>query len=328
MNIREAGEADLPAILAIHNDAVLNTSAIWDDTPVDLANREAWFAARQAAGYPVLACEENGVLLGYASFGDFRQWSGYRLTVEHSVYVAKEHRRRGAARLLLEALIDRARTLGKHVMVGGIEAGNAASIALHARLGFEVTGNLRQVGVKFGRWLDLVMMQRLLDEASEPPAVATPSALQIRAADFGDPRVIELLATHVATARAQTAEGSAHAFDVENLRRPGLSVWTAWRGNDLLGVGALMRLSAIEGEIKSMHTAATARRAGIGHAMLTHIVAVARAEGLTRLSLETGSWPYFDPARAMYAAHGFVECEPFGAYVADPNSVFMTRTFG
>jgi L-amino acid N-acyltransferase YncA len=168
MIIRDAIEADLPAILTIHNDAVSNTTAIWDEAPVDLANREGWLNARRAAGYPVLVCTEAAELLGYASFGDFRPWSGYRRTVEHSVYVAEAHRRRGVARQLLEALIPRALVLGKHVMIAGIEAGNAPSISLHEQLGFEVTGQLCEVGAKFGRWLDLLLMQKRLDSAAEP----------------------------------------------------------------------------------------------------------------------------------------------------------------
>lgn len=169
MTIRDVQEADLPAILAIHNDAVTGTTAIWDETAVDLGNRQAWLAARRAAGYPILACEVAGTLAGYASFGDFRPWSGYRHTIEHSVYVATGYRRRGAAVLLLEALIDRAASLGKHAMIGGIEAGNEASIALHMRLGFKVVGHLPQVGAKFGQWLDLVFVERLLDTAATPP---------------------------------------------------------------------------------------------------------------------------------------------------------------
>ena len=170
MIIRDARDFDLPAILAIHNDAILTTTAIWDETPADLANRQAWFSARRSAGFPVLVCEQNGALLGYASFGDFRAWSGYRHTVEHSVYVAREHRRQGAGRLLLEALALRAGALGKHVMVGCIEAANAPSIALHAQLGFTIAGRLDEVGAKFGRWLDLVLMLRRLDGAPAPAA--------------------------------------------------------------------------------------------------------------------------------------------------------------
>jgi putative acetyltransferase len=139
-----------------------------------------------------------------------------------------------------------------------------------------------------------------------------------------DPRVVALLDLHVARARAETARGSSHALDLSGLRAPEVTFWAAWEGDEVVGVGALRRLSADHGEIKSMHTAEAARGRGVGTAILRQIVAVARAHGISRLSLETGSWPYFAAARALYSRHGFVECEPFGDYRNDPNSVFMT----
>jgi putative acetyltransferase len=139
-----------------------------------------------------------------------------------------------------------------------------------------------------------------------------------------DPRVVALLHTHVSRARAETARGSAHALDLAALRAPEITFWSAWEGEAVVGVGALKRLSADHGEVKSMHTAEAARGRGVGSALLRQIVATARAAGMSRLSLETGAWPYFAPARALYARHGFVECGPFGDYRKDPNSVFMT----
>lgn len=139
-----------------------------------------------------------------------------------------------------------------------------------------------------------------------------------------DPRVIDLLRAHLASARAQTAPGSAHALDLDGLRSPDVAFWTMWDDGALLGVGALKRLSHDHGEVKSMHTARSARRRGAGSAMLRHIIAAARASGLSRLSLETGSWEYFHPARALYRSHGFVECAPFADYAPDRNSVFMS----
>jgi putative acetyltransferase len=145
-------------------------------------------------------------------------------------------------------------------------------------------------------------------------------------ADFDDARVTGLLIHHAETARAETARGSAHALDVEGLRAPGIAVWTIWEGDELLAVGAVKRLTGAHGELKAMHTAQAARRRGAGGAMVAHLIAEARAAGLTRLSLETGSWDYFIPARALYARHGFVPCDPFEGYRADPNSVFLTLT--
>jgi phosphinothricin acetyltransferase len=160
--VRNAEVADLAAILAIYNDAVVNTTAIWNDALADIENRLAWYEARLRQGYPVLVAESDGVVAGYGSFGDFRAFDGYRHTVEHSIYVASDFRRRGAASALLTALVERARGMGKHVMIAGIAGDNAASLALHARHGFVETARMPEVGRKFDRWLDLVFMQRML----------------------------------------------------------------------------------------------------------------------------------------------------------------------
>jgi putative acetyltransferase len=148
--------------------------------------------------------------------------------------------------------------------------------------------------------------------------------MRIIPGNLDDPRVIELLHAHVNTARAQTARGSAHALDISGLQTPEISFWAAWNDDQLLAVGALRQLNAEHGEVKSMHTAQSARRLGAGSAMLRHIIDVARVRGLSRLSLETGAWDYFIPARAFYQRHGFITCPPFGDYADDPNSVFMS----
>jgi putative acetyltransferase len=149
--------------------------------------------------------------------------------------------------------------------------------------------------------------------------------LLISTGDLTDPAVLALLQHHVSRARAETAPGSAHALDVEGLRAPDVSFWSAWDGGSLLGVAALKRLSARHGEVKSMHTAESARRRGVGTALMQHVISEARRVGLTRLSLETGSWDYFEPARVFYRRHGFHDCAPFAPYRPDPNSIFMTR---
>ena len=148
--------------------------------------------------------------------------------------------------------------------------------------------------------------------------------MQIVEGGLDDPRVVALLHTHLTRARAVTPPGSAHALDLSGLRVPEITVWSAWEGDRLLGVGALKRLGGDHGEVKSMHTAEAARGRGVGSAVLRHIIAEARARGMTRLSLETGAFDYFAAARALYARHGFVECAPFGDYRSDPNSVFLT----
>lgn len=148
--------------------------------------------------------------------------------------------------------------------------------------------------------------------------------MRIIEGDLGDPRVVKLLQTHLFTARPETGAGSAHALDLVELQSPDISLWTIWDGENLMGVGALKRLSSDHGEVKSMHTAQTMRRRGAGRAMLCLIIASARARGMVRLSLETGSREYFRPAHALYKNQGFKECPPFADYVLDPNSIFMS----
>lgn len=162
MTLRPYRPDDLAAILAIFNDAIVNTTAIWVDDTVDLDNRRAWIAAREAAGYPILIAEVDGVVAGYASFGDFRPFPGYRHTVEHSIYVDSRFRRRGLASQLLAALEAPARALGKHVIVGGIGADNIASLALHRKHGYVEVARMPEVGLKFGAWQTLVFMQKVL----------------------------------------------------------------------------------------------------------------------------------------------------------------------
>ncbi|HUC18546.1 MAG TPA: GNAT family N-acetyltransferase [Acetobacteraceae bacterium] len=165
MLIRDATEADLTGILAIYNEVICTTTAIYTEEPLTLEDRRAWFAGRMAAGFPVLVAAEavSAAVVGLASFGDFRVWpGGYRYTVEHSVHVAEAARRQGIGSALVAALIPRAAVLGKHMMVGAIDAENEGSIRMHERLGFTRAGVLREVGWKLDRWLDVLFMQRVL----------------------------------------------------------------------------------------------------------------------------------------------------------------------
>lgn len=147
--------------------------------------------------------------------------------------------------------------------------------------------------------------------------------LAIRNGDFSDPRVVDLLRYHFETNRAVTPAGSAHVLDLGAMQVPEISLWTIWSEETLLGMGALRRMNADEGEVKSMRTYEHAQRRGVASAMLAHIVEAARQAGLKRLYLETGSFAYFRPARELYARHGFRECPPFTGYIEDPNSTFM-----
>ena len=148
--------------------------------------------------------------------------------------------------------------------------------------------------------------------------------MDFREGNLDDPRVADLVREHLTRARAETAVGSSHALDLSGLRAPDVTFWSAWEGDALAGVGALRTLDPTHGEVKSMYTAEAMRGRGVGGAILRHIMGEARKQGMTRLSLETGSWPYFEPARALYRRHGFVECPPYAHYRPDPNSVFMT----
>ncbi|BCN43044.1 GNAT family N-acetyltransferase [Prescottella equi] len=162
MLIRDATTGDLPGILEIHNEAIANTTAIWDETLADLDERRRWLDDRRANGFPVLVADVDGAVAGYASYGVWRAKSGYRYTVENSVYVHVDHHRRGIATALMTALIERARAGGIHVIVASVESSNTTSIALHERFGFRIVAQMPEVGRKFGRWLDMTYLQLTL----------------------------------------------------------------------------------------------------------------------------------------------------------------------
>ncbi|HVW53951.1 MAG TPA: GNAT family N-acetyltransferase [Trinickia sp.] len=157
------------AILAIFNEAIVNSTALYDYKPRTPQNMVAWFDAKQSGGFPVIGVEDgSGKLMGFGSYGTFRAWPAYKYTVEHSVYVEKDHRGQGLGRVLMQELIAAARRADLHAMIGGIDAANHGSIALHERLGFKHVGTLPQVGFKFGRWLDLAFYQLILETPRHP----------------------------------------------------------------------------------------------------------------------------------------------------------------
>lgn len=148
--------------------------------------------------------------------------------------------------------------------------------------------------------------------------------MDIRIDDLRGPEIARLLAEHLEAAARVSPRKSRHALDLDGLRKPEITFWTIWEGQELAGCGALRELDAGHGEIKSMRTATAHLRRGVASAMLRHIITEARRRGYGRLSLETGSMDYFIPARRLYQRFGFAECGPFASYVEDPNSVFMT----
>jgi L-amino acid N-acyltransferase len=157
------------AILDIFNEAIVNSTALYDYRPRARESMDGWFNTKQANRFPVIgAVDEQERLLGFASYGSFRAWPAYKYSVEHSVYVHKDHRGQGLGRLLMERLIAAARERQVHVMVGGIDIANHASISLHEKLGFVHAGTIKQAGFKFGRWLDLGFYQLVLDTPEQP----------------------------------------------------------------------------------------------------------------------------------------------------------------
>ena len=162
-------DAHAGAILAIMNEAIVSSTALYDYHPRPPESMVGWFKAKVDKGHPVIGAEsDSGELLGYASYGSFRAWPAYKYTVENAVYVHKAHRGKGIARVLMRALIERARAQDYHVIVAGIDMDNRVSIALHESLGFEAAGTIRQAGFKFARWLDLGFWQLVLDTPRAP----------------------------------------------------------------------------------------------------------------------------------------------------------------
>ena len=163
MQVRPATRDDLPAILDIYNEAVLNTTASYDYEPRTLEHRTAWFEERTRDKYPIFVAEDaKGQVIGWSALNPFHTRIGYRFTAENSVYVAAGERGKGLGKLLLGPLIDAARTRGLHAIIAVIDAQNEPSIRLHAHFGFEKVGLFKQVGFKFDRWLDVVYMERIV----------------------------------------------------------------------------------------------------------------------------------------------------------------------
>jgi phosphinothricin acetyltransferase len=162
VTIRRALRDDCPAILAIYNEAVLTTTASYDNEPRTLEHRLAWFDDHQRTDYAIFVAEDQGVVVGWSSLSRFHDRFGYRYTAENSIYIASEHRGRGIGALLLSPLIDAARTRGLHAILAAIDASNEASIRLHKRFGFEKVGHFREVGHKFNHWLDVIYMERMV----------------------------------------------------------------------------------------------------------------------------------------------------------------------
>jgi len=168
MNVIDCNLSHREPVLAILNDAIVNSTALYDYKPRTLEMMSSWFEAKERGNFPVIGLVEGEELVGFGSFGSFRPFPGYKYTVEHSVYVRAKHRGRGAGKRLLEEIIQLAREQNFHVLVGVIDSQNSVSINLHKRLGFQLAGTIHQGGFKFGRWLDVDFYQLTLATPSEP----------------------------------------------------------------------------------------------------------------------------------------------------------------
>jgi len=168
IKIRHATEDDLPAVLEIYNEVIINTTAVYSEKPHTLQMRLDWYRDRVNNNFPVYVAEINGAIAGFSSFGHFRVWPCYRYTVEVSVYVESSYRGKGISKMLLGVLIDRARAMNIHAIIAGISADNQISIKLHQSFGFTEVAHFREVGYKFNRWLDLKFLELLIENTPAP----------------------------------------------------------------------------------------------------------------------------------------------------------------
>jgi L-amino acid N-acyltransferase YncA len=163
ITLRDATETDLPAILEIYNDVILTTTSVYSEEPHTLEMRQTWFAERKEEGFPVIIAEIDGILAGFATYGKFRVWPCYKFTVEHSVYVHKDSRGQGISKILLQQIITLAKNAGMHALIAGVDSENDISLQLHLKYGFTQVALFKEVGFKFGRWLDLIFLELILE---------------------------------------------------------------------------------------------------------------------------------------------------------------------
>lgn len=170
INVRKATEYDLPGMLVIYNEIIKNTTAVYDYTPHTLDMRRQWLVSKTENGFPVFVAEEAGKVVGFGSIGPFRNWAAYKYSVENSIYVSADHRGKGIGKLLLRPLITDAEDMNMHTIIASIDDTNIPSLRLHASFGFEEVAHFKQVGYKFGRWLDLKFLQLILPTPVHPVA--------------------------------------------------------------------------------------------------------------------------------------------------------------
>lgn len=167
--IKFCNENQLPEILDILNDAIINSTALYDYKPRTMENMKTWFEAKTKGKYPVIGLfDDKESLLGFGSYGSFRNWPAYKYTIEHSIYIRSDRRGQGFGKILLQEIINNAIRQDYHVLVGGIDATNSISIKLHESMGFTFSGTIQHAGYKFGKWLDLAFYQLILKTPESP----------------------------------------------------------------------------------------------------------------------------------------------------------------
>jgi L-amino acid N-acyltransferase YncA len=313
--IRPARREDCAAMVAIYNHYVAHDTCTYATEPEAVEARQAWFDQHGPA-HPVLVAEAEGQVVGWASLSPYNLRAGYRMTVEDSIYLQPGWRGQGLGGALLRRLVDSARASGHHAIVACISAEQEASVALHRRLGFEDAGRLREVGHKFGRWLDVVNMQLTLPRPEAAVTIALESPRQ--------PEVVALIEALDVYLTARYPSPSIHRLDVEELSARQMRFFVARRGGEALGCAALRFDNDGYGEVKRMFVLPRARGLKVGRQLLRRLEAEACAQRLPVLRLETGV--HQPEALGLYRAFGFVERGPFGDYPADPLSVFMEKS--
>lgn len=168
MNTRKATKADIEGIRVIYNHSIVNTTSVYHYDPFSIAQMEDWYFAKTEANLPIIVAELKGQIIGFTTYGSFRPWPAYKYTVEHSIHIHPNHQGKGVSKLLMSLLIEEAVSNNMHTIIAGIDANNTISILLHEKFGFVQTGTLKKVGYKFDKWLDLVFMQLVLTEPTQP----------------------------------------------------------------------------------------------------------------------------------------------------------------
>ena len=288
MIIRSAEPKDLVPMLGIYNDIVLHTTTIYSYDPRTLDEQEAWLRRRFFEGFPVLLAEREGRVLGYCSYGWFRDWPGYGNTVEHSIYVHRDARRKGVGTKLLTSLIEHVESAGFHVMIASVDFENTGSIRFHESMGFKRVAEFKEVGYKFDRWLDLVFLQRILDNPAQAVEYSD-LVVTLEPAFTNDAKMlIAELSKDSAARYADLGSADSGGLDLSELEQAGAAFVVGRLQGAAVACGALRPFADGIVEIKRMYVKPEASGKGIANKMLEVLERSANLMGYKRIVLETG----------------------------------------